>query len=229
MLKAEFKPRAAEFGLAKANLDCAKQTSAEIADDMTRLDEALSVRESATIRRIHAALSLLESDALAEVVPDGGVWREEIRALYPVARHVGKTVLPALAAEHEAHQALLAVLSKWTGNEQNSKFHNAIRRATKALSERLEELKWKLGDSLAYPFDHAGGIVSLGQYALPRVPSADDIDGTLEVAGSVVAKLIPLHMRMVGRLMLAAEEVEKVLGLDPLPERPKAAGEEAAP
>ncbi|MDB5349138.1 MAG: Zn-dependent protease with chaperone function [Planctomycetota bacterium] len=221
MLKADFKPKASDFGLTKANLDCASTAASEIAREIERLDEALSIRESATIRRIHGALSLLESDDIAEIVPDGPTWREEAATLYPVAKHVGRTVIPSLVETLKAHQALLGVLSKWQGNEQNAKMHNAIRRAGKVLHDQLQELSWKLGNAVAYPFDHAEGMISLAQYALPKMPGADDINELLDAAGNALDKMVPLHYRLVGRLMLAAEEVEKALGMEPLPERPK--------
>jgi len=58
-------------------------------------------------------------------------------------------------------------------------------------------------------------------YALPGVPKADDIGELLDAAGNALDKIIPLHYRLVGRLALATEEVEKILGMDPLPEIPK--------
>ena len=227
MLRCDYKPKAAEFGLPKANLAAAEEADREIAGEIETVGATLSIRESAAVRRLHAALSLLEADDVA--VPDLDEWREEARVLYPVARHVGRSVLPSIASVVQAQQAMLAILGKWQGDQQNEKLRNAVLRAGRTLAEALAETKGKLGDMIAYPFDHASGIVSLSQYALPSVPAPDDIGALLEAAGTAIDKVIPLHCRMAGRLVLAAEEVEKSLGLDPLPERPREKVEEEAP
>jgi hypothetical protein len=225
MIKAEFKFRPSDFGLDRVKLDVAKDASARVDAEVANLDEAMSVRESAVIRRIHAALSLLQSETIVSRVPDGAFWREESAALYPVARHVGRSGIPALAETFKAHQCLLLVLSRWSGNEQNERLHNAIRRAAKLLADQLLLLQGSLGGMVAYPFDHAEGMISIGRYALPNLPPATDVEGLLSTTQEAINKMIALHYRLVGRLMLAAEEVEKALGMPPLPERPKAAVE----
>ncbi len=225
MIKAEFKFRASEFGLDRARLDVAKDASARVDAEVVKIDEAMSVRESAVIRRIHAALSLLQTEAVLARVADGVFWREESEALYPVARHVGRSGIPALAETYKAHQCLLQVLSKWSGNEQNERLHNAIRRAAKLLADQLLLLQGSLGGMVAYPFDHAEGMISIGRYALPNLPPATDVSGLLSATQEAINKMIALHYRLVGCLMLAAEEVEKALGMPSLPERPRATAE----
>jgi Zn-dependent protease with chaperone function len=221
MLKAGFKFKTAEFGVTKATIECAEEAAGEITTDLEKLDEQLSIRESATIRRIHAALSLLENENIFELVQDAATWRDESREVYSIARHVGRIVIPALAAALKGHQALIAVLSKWPGNEQNPKMHDAALRAGKTLSGSLARLRDALGDEITYPFEHREGAITLAQYALPEIPDAKDINGLLNVGGEVIDKTIPMHYRLVGRLMLAAEAVETALGLEPLPERLK--------
>ena len=227
MIRADFKFKPTEHGLTKATIECADEAASEIRDDLDKVDELLSVRESATIRRIHGALSLLENEHVAELVPDASTWREESREVYPVARHVGRLVIPSLDAVMKSHAALLTVLAKWPGNEQNPIMHAAAFRAGKVLNSDLNRLREALGDQVAYPFEHREGAITLAQYALPEVPGPKDIDGLLNVAGNTIDKVIPMHYRLVGRLMLAAEAVEKALGLQPLPERPKKAEVEA--
>lgn len=222
MIKADFfKFKASDFALTRSNLDCAKQAAKEISDDLEKLDETLSIRESATIRRIHGALSLLENEHIGELVADADTWRDEIREIYPVARHIGRTVIPALGQAVKAHQALQRVIATWAANQQNENIHNAVLRAGKILAEALTELRWKLGDSIAYPFEHKQAGISLARYALPDLPDEKDINGLLNVGGDAIDRVIPLHYRLVGRLMLATEAVEKALGLESLPERPK--------
>ncbi len=230
MLKSDFnKIKASDFALTRMNLDCAKQAVEEIATEIEKLDETLSIRESATIRRIHGALSLLENDHIAELVPDAETWREEVREIYPVSRHIGRTSIPALGDAVKSYQALQRVVATWAANQKNENIHNAVLRAGKILADALTELRWKLGDSIAYPFQHKDMGISLARYALPEMPDLKDINGLLNVGGDAIDKVVSLHYRLVGRLMLATEAVEKALGLESLPERPKKEDEDASP
>ena len=77
-----------------------------------------------------------------------------------------------------------------------------------------EDLDWVIANVL-----EAG--ITLAQYALPEIPDAKDVNGLLNAGGEAIDKTIPMHYRLVGRLMLAAEAVETALGLEPLPERLK--------
>ena len=58
---------------------------------------------------------------------------------------------------------------------RNQPLINAILRGSRQVHERLTELKWKIGDGVAYPFEHAQEGISLGRYALPSVPDAPAI------------------------------------------------------
>lgn len=230
LLKTDFRPKASEYGLTKSTLECAKEAMKEIGEDVERMDQVLSLRESATIRRIHGALSLLMNNDVATLVPKADEWRDEVTEVYPVARHMGRVVIPTLMKAVEAHQALVMVVDKWAaGHAGDERVRNAVLRAGRIVHEMLTELRWKLGESIPYPFDHQDGLISLARYALPAVPDAKDIDGLLHVGGMAIDKVIPMHYRLVGRLMLAAEAVETALRLKPLPERPKKdEGDEAA-
>ena len=228
MIKANFKFKPSDLGVMKATVECADEAAGEILTDLEKIDELLSIRESATVRRIHGALSLLENDHIFELVPDAATWRDESREVYPIARHVGRIVIPALDAVMKSYDSLLAVLAKWPGNEQNPLMHDAAHRACKVLAGHLTHLQAMLGDEVIYPFEHHEGSITLAQYALPEIPGAKDIDGLIHVASNAIDKTIPMHYRLVGRLMLAAEAVEKSLGLEPLPDRPKKIEEEQA-
>jgi hypothetical protein len=94
---------------------------------------------------------------------------------------------------------------------------NAVLRAGSALHDRLEETRWKVGDGIAYPFEHAVEDITLAKFALPpAIPAKDDIGDLLEASGEAINRLASLYGRALGRLALAAEEVERALGLPPI-------------
>ncbi len=67
---------------------------------------------------------------------------------------------------------------------------NAVLRAASALHDRLEETRWKVGDAIDYPFEHADEDVTLGKFAFPPlIPAKDDIGGLLEAAGEAINRL----------------------------------------
>jgi hypothetical protein len=69
---------------------------------------------------------------------------------------------------------------------------------------------------MLYPFDHAGGEVTLAKFALPSIPEATAIGDLLGVAETTLDRLLPLYSRILGRLALAVEEVERAVGLLPV-------------
>ena len=83
------------------------------------------------------------------------------------------------------------------------------------LRQRLEEFRWKVGDLIEYPFEHADAEISLSRYVLATVPPKEEIGLLLGAADDSVQRVIGTFGRALGRLTHAAEEVEQALGLPP--------------
>ncbi len=94
---------------------------------------------------------------------------------------------------------------------------NAVGRAAGILRENLERLRWKVGDSIDYPFEHAQEGITLGRFAFGApLPDQSDIGGLLAIAEESSDRLLTLYPRALGRLTVTAEEVERALGLEPI-------------
>jgi len=170
-------------------------------------------------RRLAQALSLLEVDTVADPVAGGRERREEARTLYPCAAYLGGKVVDQLAPTIRAKQVLGLLVARYSAgkNEKNQPLINAILRGASDLRDKLEELRWKVGEAVDYPFEHANEDISVGRFALPPVlPDKDDVGGLLEVAEAAIDRLLNLYRRALGRLTVTAEEVERVLGLEPI-------------
>jgi Peptidase family M48 len=216
-LKTDFPIQASKFGLSAASAGAVVSAERDANIDWERVTGAASGFEQGIARRMHSALSLIEDDRVVKRIPDGARWQSEARSLYPAAALIGARVIPALTTLLRSQQTLYGIFERWKGNEKNERFHNAIRRGARKLHEHLHELKWKVGDAVSYPFDHAQGEISTGRFVFPPVmPEAADIDGLLHTTQEVSDKIVSLHCRLLGRLVLAAEEVERVLGLSEL-------------
>jgi len=214
LLKADYRIKAAEFSLPSAKLDTALAASRKASAELQGLTVPLTRFENEAVERLYLGLCFLEAAPIAARVVDAERWREECRSLYQIGVQLGGRIMPGLVALIQAQQALFNILQKLAGNEQNTRLHNAILRGGRQLRDQLQEMSWKLG-ATRYPFDHASGEITLSQFALPVVPAADAIGDLLQLTGEAIDKLIPLYGRLIGRLAVAALDVERALGLPP--------------
>lgn len=222
LLKADGKVKAADFGIAAPTPRAAEDKLRRAESAASRAMAALESFTRPAVQRLTTALALLESDAIASRIPDGSALREEARALYPCAAHLGSRVTGETPSAYRASIVLNRLLSIYNeGNNQgNQPLINAVLRTAAMLHERLEEFKWKVGDIVEYPFEHAQEEISLGRYVLAIVPPKDEIGLLLQAADDSVKRMIMTYGRALGRLTHAAEEVEQMLGLPPLESEP---------
>jgi hypothetical protein len=234
LLKADVKVKASDLGLPVATARAAESARDQAEAELRRLADSDSKDPfaAAAVARLIGALSLLEDDRVADRVPDGRDRRDEARALYRCTAHLASEVMPQLAWLARSRSVLAGAIEVYnTGQDpKNQPRINAILRAASDLRDRLEETHWKVGDGIAYPFEHASEDVSLGQFAFPPlIPAKDDIGGLMEASGEVIDRLAGLHGRALGRLALAAEEVERAVGLPPITVEDADQGEPADP
>jgi Zn-dependent protease with chaperone function len=216
MSRCDFKFKAADYEVPAATLDAARSAAELASRQMNEQSDALAAFERLCAGRLAAALGLLEDDSVARQLADPDSRKQEVHTLYPVAVHLISRVWTKLLPVVQARVSLLTVLQNYQGNEQNERLANAILRGGDVLRQRLVELASALGRSVHYPFDHAEGEVTLEHFALPSIPDAKAIAELLDAAQTVLDRLLPLYSRILGRLALAAEEVEQALGLAPL-------------
>ena len=213
----------AAFGLdaatprAAAAARAAARAAAE--EGLRQVDRAFEPFATAAADRLVRALSLLELDAAVDRVPDGRDRREEARALYPCVAHLGSHVAPEVARLDGVRQVVAAVVQAYQAGkgEKNPALINAVLRAAARLRDVLEEFRWKVGDAIEYPFEHAREGVTLARFALPAVlPAKEEVGRLMDASGEAIERLVGLYRRALGRLAVTAEEVEKALGLPPI-------------
>jgi hypothetical protein len=211
------------FGLKKATLRSAEAARDRAEAELKELDALTEPYASSAVRRLVGALAILQADRVADHITDGRILRDEARVLYPCVAHIAGNVLPKLPTVFTARNVLNSLLQVYAGRKKPDDLAlvNAILRASDRLLTLLEELRWTVGDTIYYPFEHAQEDLTLARYALPRTfPPNDDVVDVLSTADLALDRVLGLYHRALGRLTVACEEVERALGLPPIEVEP---------
>lgn len=219
LLKAGYRVHADDWELDAPTIKAAEAARDRAQAELEGLTTRIESYTQAASRRLIQALAMLEVDVVADRVSDGRDRREEARVLYPCTAHLGTNVVVPLGSLLQARNALVMILGLHRGDKDagNEPLINAILRGANRLRDNLEELRWRVGDMIDYPFEHAKEDMTLARFALPQIlPEKNDIGGLLDVANMALERLFTLYRRALGRLTVTAEEVERVVGLKPI-------------
>ncbi len=218
LFKADKMVKASLVELPKATVAAAEAARASALASTEAIMAELGPFATLAAERMALALGLLELDLVVRRVPDGEVLRDEARALYPSAAILGGRVVGELGSLIAALAALgfLFTLYQAGKNEKDQAMINALLRGARLIHDRLTALKWKIGDSVPYPFEHAHDGITLGRFVLPSVPDSQEIGDIIEIGIEAQGRVIDLHRRVLGRLAATAEAVERAIGLLPV-------------
>jgi hypothetical protein len=223
LLKTGNKIKPSDYGLAAPKMEVAKAAAGRAEAAWRESREKSRAFETSAARRLTLALCLLESEGVAARVTEGPVLCAEARALYPSTALLAGRIIPELCDLFLVHQVAVKLVGRL---QQHSKTRdealiNACLRASGELQQQLQHLQGKLGGNVLYPFDHAQERISLGGFALPSLPADPQALGdVMRTCEEAMEKLATTYRRLLGRLAVAAEEVERALGLEPLQAAP---------
>ncbi|WP_406698223.1 M48 family metalloprotease [Singulisphaera sp. Ch08] len=219
LLKSDIKLDADAWGLRASTVRAAEAARDRALAELGDLEGEFEHYATLAAQRLTLALAILQVETVADRVAEGRERREEAHVLYPCASHLGANVVSQLLPVVRAKQVLELLLERYNDgkNEKNQSLIAAVLRGASDLREKLEELRWKVGDTIYYPFEHAKEDITLASFALPPVlPEKNDVGGLLETTDAAIDRLFGLYRRALGRLAVTAEEVERVLGLEPI-------------
>ncbi len=219
VLSAALKVGPTEFSLDLTSGATAARARNEAAARQEKAAPELAPFEKAAAGRLFGAMELLCVPQVAAKMENAEDQKLQCtRALSALAslNHHAHTILQL----RNDHAALGILLSKLQGNEANEQLIQEIRANMDFVWERVKDLRTHL-KSVPYPLDHAKGEISIGHYMLGELPAEDDLVAVLNAGQAVWENLMTLYVRLVGRLVVVAERVEKLLGLEPLPEPPE--------
>jgi hypothetical protein len=213
-----YKKVAKEYGLESGTIEAAEKASRTLEATFQRLSTALEPFEAAAARRLERALGLLESEMFAGRLPGAEALREEARALYPCAAMLGNRLIRELPELSRALRELTVLVNNLNDGDKgtNQALRDACLRAGRTVHERLQGLATTLGNAVPYPFEHDREPVSLRRHALPAIPDPEAIGELIQAGNDACSRLAVLNHRVLGRLAVAAEAVERTLGMEPI-------------
>lgn len=226
ILRAGVTPRADQFRLPLETADQVWQLQQRVAQSRLPLQAQLELFEAASCQRLSAALQLA---CLPEVA-------SRLSAGIAVPSHIAR-ILPALelvVGQGGRVQSLRNALAGLAGLFDLLQAGRKGKTLGKAIVDQLGRVHGCLREiqqALAmapYPFEHAKGPHTLADYVLPSLPESEDVGGVLQAAGETLETLGRLYIRMVGELVLVAEEIEALLGLPRLPDPPEESAKQDA-
>lgn len=175
--------------------------------------------ERAAGDRLQAALELLQVPQVAARLKDASRWQNEVQkildALVVVLRHS-----PTLIELRQAHLGLATLASQLEAHGKDESLISGLIKRMGEVHRLVLELRSDC-EAVAYPFDHAKGSISVGDYVLKALPVENDLGSIYEAGEEILGSVYDLYARLVGRLTEIAEKIEKLVGLDPLPEPPE--------
>jgi hypothetical protein len=186
------------------------------AGDRERLDAELAVFETLVGGRLEGALQLLHAPEIAQQFDPTASGRDATAKLLPVLRQLNDQLgsVTDLALGSSRLVALFEQLSQDNSNQATIQMLQDQLGRSRSLIVNIRAAL----DSFAYPYDHAKGQISLGEFALSELPDGDNPGQIYEASGSLIESTSRLRARLAGHLCLVAERVESALGLEPLPE-----------
>ena len=172
------------------------------------------VFETAASMRISTALRILQVPKIANAIPDGLALQDEVRIMIRDARLISGIIggLPILRILYRR----IAVLFARLGRQPSQKLIRTIIDQLEGMHTRIYEISNELKDH-SYPFDHADDTMSLRDFVIPYLPDEMDVGALVNTTQLLFERLYTLQVRLFARLTQAAEKVETVLGLPPLP------------
>lgn len=188
--------------------------------------------ESNASHRMTNSLRLLTLPAIATRILNGDDVADEVNRIVPEALYISG-LMSELGTMKILFRRLSALYGQIERNQKNRRLYEQIFEQMKKLHTRLVSVRRQMRGR-DYPLNNEKMMLSLMAYALAEVPHEEDLFGLVTVTQNLYEKIAGLQVRLFARLAHAAEQVEAVIGLSPLPEpdfdgpKPKVGDEENA-
>ena len=183
--------------------------------EMARCGSQLEGFEDVAGRRLRADLMLLFDPATASRLPEAEAMQQDCRKLLPIAMQISANHA-GIVELRNTNATLVALLGHLDGNNNSESLIREILDYSNRVRTQIGGLKQQF-ERTDYPFDHAEGQMSIGQYLLRYVPPQDEVGAVFEAGDQLLNKLVELLARSVSRLCVIAEAVETAQGYEALP------------
>lgn len=216
LLQARLTFEPSDFSLTVATAEVVDLKQGRAREGLTNLAGKLLPFESEAGNRLSFALQLLHVQKIVEQIDDGDLLHYEVGDLLPAAQYVSRLIgeLPTLRI---TYCRLMTLWERLDEKAAQKRTLEVIAHQISTLRHRLVTIQAEMGHHL-YPFDHAKADTTLREHLLPLIPAELDIGGLVKVTDQLQSRLVSIQLRLFARLAQAAEKIESVIGMPPLPD-----------
>lgn len=202
----------AQFGLTESSIGATQTAEANAIARHQRADARVEPLRAAIQDRLLSAFALLDTPLVTGKVAEAAALREEVVSLLGTmaALRVEGPALFAVSIDKSAGGDLMAAIDPQQPDEDLYRkalpLFGAVHQQLGPVIERLQQVP--------YPFPHAQGKLSIGDYLLTGLPPFQNFPEAIDArADSVFERLGLLHGRTLGRLASIARQVEAAVGI----------------
>jgi Zn-dependent protease with chaperone function len=207
LLQAGFKLKAKEFGLLSSSLEAASEATQTTQRQLQQLAAEAADFETAARERLASALRLLDNPLAAQRLPNAEAWRREAAELTTVLIRLGEVHHQVLEIRRKL-RALVTVLANVGSNQPDAKLSRQISVLVGLLGKLNGEIRSHLRGT-PLPFAHARGRISVGEYLHDPTPQETELGAACQQSETCLDHYFSLHLRILGRLVMIAEQVEQ--------------------
>jgi Zn-dependent protease with chaperone function len=206
LLRAGFAFNPADFGLADADVAAALSAARETFE---AAGGKLKEFEEAGRTRLTDAIQLLRLPDFGATIPQAAQFQETSREMIYALARLGEVFAPLLEVRREC-AALEIILRYRERGERGDHLTASLDRLTTQLRGRIELIQQTTAQ-IRYPFHHTTERIFVSEYARNKEYHPDPYELVLREGRSHTHKLIALYYRLLGSLVLIAEEVERTM------------------
>ena len=207
LLQAGFQFDPSEFGLADSDVEHAQ---AEAREAWQAADAQLQMFETAGKSRLLDTVQLLRSPQMTALIPNAVKLHDEAREIIWILSRLSDTFEPLLELRKDC--ATLEVLLRYRRSQPAAdNVTMALENLGTGIQERVNAIQ-EQNAQIRYPFHHATEQVMVSEYARNKEYQADPFELALREGKSHTEKLLNLHIRLLGNLIMICEKVDRVAG-----------------
>jgi Zn-dependent protease with chaperone function len=165
--------------------------------------------------RLMIDLELLHHPKILQQIGEDETIISQVNQLLSVISHLQQQ--HALLEKLHTNYQKLEILMINTEGEVTEKHFNEFKSVMHQLNENIQQVQKNLRQ-VPYPFNHAQGEIPVSRFLLDEAVVADNPGSLHEAAGGILDNAQHLNARVFARLTELAERVERVFGLEPLPD-----------
>jgi hypothetical protein len=216
LMSAGLKVSPAEFGIKSATKEAVRQVRAKLQDDRQAASAALQPFERAMRERLCTAHRLLRSPEVQAKIRKAdqlAQHSEALRRSYNVLRDAHDAMM-----EFRRDILLMNVLAfNLQRHHENTDLKGKYFDTARDVHRSFSSLRNRLRDE-PYPLEHSKQGLTVANYLADIIPPAERVEDLMVAAHHAMDRAVNLFPRILGRLALVAEKVEKIAGLRPMKE-----------